>query len=102
MRLNQKTSGSADYDLFSAEEKILLPLCVTPITIKLKMEIPCGYFEKIYPRSSLLENYFVSCDAGVIDSDFHGSVLILMTNNTKDPVLIKASQRIAQIVFHKK
>ena len=66
------------------------------------MEISCGYFGKVYPRSSLLKNCFVSCDPGVIDSDFCGTVLILVTNKSKDPVLIKAAQRIAQIVFHKK
>ena len=66
------------------------------------MEIQCGYFGKIYPRSSILKTYFVSCDAGVIDSNFRGNVLILMTNNSKDPVLTKTGQRIVQIVFHKK
>ena len=96
------TSGSAGYNFFAADEKMLLPRCVTPITIELKMEIPCGYFGKLYPRSSLFKNYFVSCDTGVIDSDFRGTVLILMTSNSKDPILIKAGQRIAQIVFHKK
>ena len=96
------TSGSAGYDLFAAEEKILLPRFFKPITIELKMDILCSYFGKIYPRLSLLKNYFASCDAGAIDSDFWGSVLILMTCSSKDPVLIKASQRIAQIVFHKK
>ena len=80
---------------FAAEEKILLPRRVTPITIELKMEISCGYFGKVYPRSSLLKNYFVGCDAGVIDSEFRGTALILMTNNSKDPILIKTDQRIA-------
>ena len=93
--------GSTGYNLFAAIEKILLPRCVMPIMIELKMEIPCGYFGKVYPRSSLLKNYFVSCDADVIDSDFHSTVLILMTNNSKDPILIKDGQKIAQIIFHK-
>ena len=100
--LKKARIGFAGYNLFAAKEKILLPQCVTSITIELKMEIPCSYFGKVYPRSSLLKNYFVSCDAGVIDSDFRGTVLILMTNNSKDPILIKVGQRIAQIVFHKK
>ena len=95
------TIGSTGYNLFAAE-KILLPRCVTPITIELKMKIPCGYFGKVYPSLSLLKNYFVSCDTDVTDSDFRGAVLILMTNNSKDPILINAGQRIAQIVFHKK
>ena len=84
------------YDLLAAEEKILFPKCVAPITIELKMEIPHGYFGKIYPRLSILKKYFVSCDTGVIDSDFRGSALILMTKNSKDPILIKPGQRIAQ------
>ena len=89
--------------MFAAEKKILLRPCVTPITVELKMEIPCGNFESVYPRSKLLKNYFVSCDTGATDSDFHGFVLILMTNNSKDPILIKAGQRIAHIFFfHKK
>ena len=48
------------------------------------MEIPYGYFGEVYPRSSFLKNYFVGCDAGVIDSEFRGTVLILMSNNSKD------------------
>ena len=59
------------------------------------MEIPPGYFGKIYPRSSILKKYFFGCDIGVIDSDFRGSALILMTNNSKDPILIKPGQRTA-------
>ena len=104
MRRNQKksTSGSAGYDLFAAEEKTLFPHRVTPFTIELKMEIPHGHFGKIYPRSSLLKNYFVSCDAGAIASDYRGTILLLMTNNGNIPLLVNEGQRIAQIVLHKK
>ena len=98
----KSTSGSAGYDLFAAEEKTLFLHRVTPVTIELKMEIPHGYFGKIYPRSSLLKNYFGSCDAGMIDSDFCGTILVLMTNNSNIPLVVNDGQRIAQIVFHKK
>ena len=50
----------------------------------------------------VFEKLFFSWDAGVIDGDFRGTVMILMTSNSKDPMLIKACQRIAQTVFHKK
>ena len=65
------------------------------------MEIPHGYFCKIYPRSSLLNSYFVSYNAGVIESDFGGTILVLMTNNSNMPLVVNG-QRIVQIVFHKK
>ena len=73
-----------------------------PVSRKLKMKIPSGYFGKIYPRSSLLKEYFISGDARAIDSDFRDSVLVLMMNNSNKPLLIKPGQRIGQIVFHKK
>ena len=66
------------------------------------MEIPSGYFGKIYSRSSLLKKNFISCDAGVIDSDFRATILVLMTRNSNKLLLIKPGQTIAQIVFHKK
>ena len=54
--------------MFAAEGKILQPRRITPVTIKLRMEIPEDYFGKTYSRSSLIKNYYVSCDAaGVID-----------------------------------
>ena len=89
------TSGSAVYDLFAAA-KASFPRRVMPVSLELKMEIPCGCFGKIYPRSKLLKECFISCDARVIDSDFRGSVLVLMTNNRNKPLLIKHGQRIAQ------
>ena len=44
------TAGSAGYDMFAVEDKTLLAHCVTPVTIEIEMEIPSGYFGKIYPR----------------------------------------------------
>ena len=77
--------------------------CVLPVLIELKMKIPYGYFRKIYPRSSLLKNYFVSLsDSGVIDSDFRGTILVLMTNNTNILLVANEGKRIAQVVFDKK
>ena len=76
------TADSAGHDLFVAEDKTLFPCCVTPFIIKIEMEIPSGYFGKIYPRSSFVRKHFVSCDSGIIDSDFRGTVLILMTNKS--------------------
>ena len=66
------------------------------------MEIPHGYFGKIYPRSSLLKNYFVTCDAGVIESDFRGTIFVLITSNSNIPLVVNEGQRNALIVFHKK
>ena len=49
------------------------------------MEIPKGFFGKIYPRSGLLLNHFVSCDGGVIDSGYQGIIKVIMTNQSQFP-----------------
>ena len=89
------------YDLFAVESKTLLPLDVTPITLELLLEIPDDYFGKIYPRSGLLAKHFISCDTRVIDSGYHGVALVLMANDSDEPLFIKGF-RIAQLVIHKK
>ena len=65
------------------------------------MEIPKGCFGKIYPRSGLLVNHFVSCDRGVIDSRYRGIIKTIMTNYSNIPYEISVGQGIAQIIFHK-
>ena len=60
------TIDSAGHDLFAAEQKALEPGSCN-VSLELNMEIPKGFFEKIYPRSGLLLNYFVSFDRGVIN-----------------------------------
>ena len=97
----QATTDSAGYDLFAIESKTLLPHDITPITFELLLKIPDGYFGTIYPRLGLLVKHFVSYDVGVIDSGYHGVVLVLMTNHSDEPLLIKGFG-IAQLVFHKK
>ena len=97
----QAAIDSTGYDLFAVESKTLLPH-VTPITLEFLLEIPDGYFGKIYPRFGLLTKHFVSCDADVIDSGYCGVVLVLMTNHCDEPLFIKEGFRIAQFVIHQK
>ena len=85
----QATTDSAGYDLFAAELKTLLPHDVTPITLELLLEIPDGYFGKIFPKSGLFAKHFVSCEARVIDSDYRGVVLVMMANHSDEHLFIK-------------
>ena len=98
----QATIDSTGYDLFTAELKTLLLHVVIPITRELLLEILGGYFGKIYLRSGLLTKHFECCDAGVIDSSYHGVVLVLMTNHNDEPLFLKESFQIAQLFIKKK
>ena len=45
------------------------------------MAIPKGYYGKIFPRSGLLRDHFVTCNAGAIDADYRGSVSVILINH---------------------
>ena len=98
----QATVSSAGHDFLAAEQELIQPGTVTPIPLETNLEIPEGLFGKIYPRSGLLKRNFVSCDANLIYQNYRGTVVVLITNHGPFPLLVNVSDRIAQIVFHKK
>ena len=77
----QATENSAGYDVFAAEIKTFLPNSVDIISLELRWAIPNGFYGKMFPRSGILREHFVSIDAGVIDADFRGIIQILMVNH---------------------
>ena len=62
------------------------------------MQIPEGIYCRIAPRS-VLSLKGVSIEAGVIDNDYRGEVVILMRNHTKANIKIRNGQRAAQSIF---
>ena len=98
----QATRGSAGCDLFAAESKPILARSVDLLSTELKIEIPKGYYGKIHPRSSLIRNYFVTVDGGVIDSEFRGILKIIMINHLSEDFTVKLGERVAQIIFQKR
>ena len=67
------------------------------------MEIPKGFYGKIFPRSGLLKQHLITCDAGVIDADFRGSVEVLIINHhPHDVYTVRTGDRTAHVVFMKK
>ena len=99
--LTQAYEDAAGYDLFSAETKSILPQSCECISIKIHFAIPKGYYGKIFPRSGLLKNFFVTCDAGVVDSDFEGAVNVMLINHSENIFTVRQGDRIAQMVFMK-
>ena len=60
--------------MFAAETKPFLPKSVDTLSLQLRWAIPTGFYGKLFPRSGILREHFVSIDAGVIDADFRGIV----------------------------
>ena len=59
-------------------------------------------FGKIFSRSGQFLRDKVTVEEGVIDSDYRGTLKILLFNHSSNAFKIKKGQRIAQIVFFKK
>jgi len=96
----QGTSFAAGYDLYAAEDAVVV--CGTRKLIKtnISMEITPGYYGRIAPRSGLAYKNGIDVLAGVIDSDYRGDIGVVLYNTDNNiDFEIKKGDRIAQIIF---
>ena len=100
----QASKDAAGNDLFASEARTILPKTCASIPLCFKMAIPKGFFySKIFPRFGLLKRHLITCDGGVIDADFRGSVEFLMINHhPHDVYTVRTGDRIAEVAFMKK
>src|SRR5437588_4949776 len=76
------TKGSAGYDLTITEDIEILPEEITMTDINIIIKIPEGYYRQIKPRSSLTK-VGLTIDGGVVDSDYRGTIQIILVNRSK-------------------
>ena len=96
----QGTKFAAGYDLYAAEDEVVV--CGTRKLIKtnISMEITPGYYGRIAPRSGLAYKSGIDVLAGVIDSDYRGDIGVILYNTDKNiDFIVKKGDRIAQIIF---
>ncbi|MDX1479897.1 MAG: dUTP diphosphatase [Saprospiraceae bacterium] len=93
------TAGAAGFDLCSTERIDVPPGCQVTIDTGVAMAIPPGWFGRIMPRSGWAVRHGVNVHAGLIDSDYRGSVKVCLINHGNRPLEIHDGDRIAQIVF---
>ncbi len=100
-----QTSGSAGLDLCANldQEVQLAPLERTLIPTGIFMELPQGFEAQIRPRSGLAFKVGLTVlnSPGTIDSDYRGEVKVLLINLSKENVIVKDGERIAQMVVAK-
>ena len=82
---------------------ILFPKDNGCISLACRFAIPKGFYGKIFPRSGLLRDHLITCDAGVLDADFRGIVRVIIINyHPEKTFTIRTGDRIAQCLFMKK
>ena len=98
-RPQRATAGAAGYDVYSSENKIIKSGKTEAVDTGISMEIPEKYFGNIRSRSGLAKNHSIWVLNGVIDSDFRGTIKILLINHGKEDFVVKSGMRIAQLLF---
>ena len=99
---SRRTSGSAGYDLASAEpDFVLAPGERRLVATGLAIELPPGIEGQVRPRSGLALKYGLTMPnaPGTIDSDYRGELKVILQNGGSDPVTIARGDRIAQLVL---
>ena len=99
-----KTAGAAAFDLAAVEDVTVPSGGVALVPTGLVVQVPLRMFLGIFARSStpLKRGLMIANGVGVVDPDYCGpddEVKIAVFNFSRDPVTIRAGERIAQGIF---
>lgn len=104
-----KTDGAAGLDLcYCPDTEPNAPIVIYDmgahlVPTGLRVEIPKGYVGKLYIRSGLAKNDHLTLanGVGIIDSDYRGEVMVMLSNQGMSHVTLKAGERIAQLIIER-
>jgi dUTP pyrophosphatase len=95
-------SGAEDagMDLHAVEAATLEPGVPVAVPTGLVIELPPGYEGQVRPRSGLALKHGISISnaPGTIDPGYRGEVRVILINLSHAPYLVKAGDRIAQLI----
>jgi dUTP pyrophosphatase len=100
-------STDAGADLFAwfggdTQECEIFPGDQKMIDTGIAVKIPAGYAGFVYNRSSQgKKGISIPHSVGIIDSDYRGTIKVILKNLGEDPYKIKQGDRIAQLVIQK-
>lgn len=90
----------AGIDFRTPEEFTLQPHVGSHVVdLKVRVQIPVGYFGKMESKSGLNVNHNIQSTGGVIDSGFRGSIKCRITNNGDQAYTFKQGDKIVQMVL---
>jgi len=102
------TIGSAGYDFFMPNDLVIKPKESVSVHTFIRCKLEAGYVLLIFPRSSLGRKYKLTLDntVGVIDSDYYyadneGEIVLFLTNNSDNELILKKGDRIVQGIITK-
>lgn len=94
----QGTPGSAGWDLYAAESKVVPKGTTTTIGTGIALEIPESWAAYIYPRSSVALNGLL-VHHPPIDCDFRNEIKFIVTNMRNADFEIRIGDRLGQLIY---
>ena len=94
--LKKATTGSAAYDIATPFEVELKP-GPNKVSTGLFLELSSDTYGQLASRSSLAAKG-ITVEAGVIDSDYRGEIIILLYNHDNMPFVLSSGSRVAQLL----
>lgn len=95
------SAGAAGYDLSAAEAAVVPARGQAMIDTGVIFQIPPDCYGRVAPRSGLAAKHCVNVHAGVVDSDYRGTVRAILFNHGDADLHVAVGDRIAQIVFER-
>lgn len=91
--------SDAGLDIFSREEKVILPGESAVFDTGVHIELPIGTFGQLFSKSGLNIKYNVVSCGGTIDEGYTGSIRVKLYNLGDKPYMIREKQKICQLVI---
>lgn len=99
---NEPLVGDTGYDIYAVEDTKIRPHNTITVPIGLDIGyIEKGYWIRIESRSGMFFRHGITAFPGVIDCSYRGKLGAALINNTDTPYMVKAGDRIAQLVVYK-
>jgi len=91
--------GDAGWDVFSCENKTLVPNAQYNFGLGLAVEFPDGYVLMTAEKSGMaLKNETITM-GNIIDSGYRGEIHVLLKNLSQEDLIIVKGQKIAQLLL---
>jgi dUTP pyrophosphatase len=96
------TPGSAGMDLVSCVNTVV-PGGSQWVAVEtgIVLQFPSNVYARIAPRSGLAFKHGIQVGAGVVDSDYTGTLKVILFNHGTEPFPVRVGDRIAQVIFEK-
>jgi len=95
------TVGSAGFDLSACVDDVVPAHQWKAIETGIVVQFPADCYLRVAPRSGLAFKKGLDVFAGVVDSDYTGTIKVILMNNGKEDFVVQKGDRIAQMIYER-